>query len=105
MKTRAAFLAFFAARFSSSVLAGFFFSCFFWFIPLLMAVLQSGSRAGAEYCTPKAGGSIFRPGFGRDDRPNSVPEPPWECRPAPGTGCGAEFFHGPCRQPRAPLAL
>src|SRR5258708_7366016 len=105
MKTRAAFLAFFAARFSSSVLAGFFFSCFFWFIPLLMAVLQSGSLAGAEYCTPKAGVSIFRHGCGRHDRLNSLPERPWECRTAAGQEWGDEFIHGSAGHQRQQFAV
>ena len=38
MKERSAFLAFFAARFSSGVFAAFFFTFFFWSIPLLMAI-------------------------------------------------------------------
>src|SRR5258708_13668544 len=94
MKKGGVFLALFAAWFWSSVLAGFLFSCFFWFIPLLMAVLQSGSRAGAEHCTPKAGVSIFRHGCGRHDRLNSLPERPWECRTAAGQEWGDEFIHG-----------
>src|SRR6267154_4283141 len=94
MKTRAAFLAFFAARFSSSVLAGFFFSCFFWFIPLLMAILPSGVRAGAEYCTPKAALSIFRHGYGRMERLNLLPERPRKCRIPAGREWGDEFIQG-----------
>jgi hypothetical protein len=35
---RASFLAFLAARFSSSVFAGFLRSCFFWSMPLLMCI-------------------------------------------------------------------
>ena len=38
---RSAFLAFFAARFSSGVLAAFFFWFFFWSMPLLMTRLLS----------------------------------------------------------------
>ncbi|HEX6930452.1 MAG TPA: hypothetical protein VF267_14445 [Gammaproteobacteria bacterium] len=38
------FFSAFAARFSSSVFAGFFFSLFFWSIPLLMAAVSLSRR-------------------------------------------------------------
>jgi len=42
------FFSFFAARFSFSVFSGFFFSLFFWSMPLLMRGSCRG-RVGADY--------------------------------------------------------